>query len=306
MGSLPLHAPAITGRAGAATARRRSRARAHPRRAALLPGAGDGRGAGGPARRRGGPRRRRGAARRGRDPAFRRGSGGHKTIADLVRGLEARGPPRTAARRRGGPPRRRRRPLGIFRSSSGRSRARCASAPGPTAPTSWSPPAGRPCPRSCGCPAPAPAPTSSRTTSPSSTPTSIEREWAAWTYRQGLHAICASPWLAGVVRDDYGASASAFDLGVDHDELPAAADVERRADRVLFYARADDAAARRPAGRPRAAGAALAAAPASRSRSSARPGRCARRSRTAHLGVLAPAALAQRLRAGRPSAWCSR
>jgi len=67
--------------------------------------------------------------------------------------------------------------------------------------------------------------------------TSIEREWAAWTYRQGLHAICASPWLAALVRDEYGASASAFDLGVDHAVYGTRA-VHRREDLVLFYARA--------------------------------------------------------------------
>ena len=36
-------------------------------------------------------------------------------------------------------------------------------------------------------------------------PTSAEREWAAWTYRQGLHCIAASPWLADLVRTRYGA-----------------------------------------------------------------------------------------------------
>jgi glycosyltransferase involved in cell wall biosynthesis len=67
--------------------------------------------------------------------------------------------------------------------------------------------------------------------------TSAERLWAEWTYRQGLHCICASPWLAGVVRDAYGATASAFDLGVDHEHyrpLP----THRRDDLVLAYARA--------------------------------------------------------------------
>ena len=39
-------------------------------------------------------------------------------------------------------------------------------------------------------------------------PTSAERMWAEWTYRQGLHCICASPWLAGLVRDRYDASAT--------------------------------------------------------------------------------------------------
>ncbi|HEV7804253.1 MAG TPA: glycosyltransferase family 4 protein [Solirubrobacteraceae bacterium] len=67
--------------------------------------------------------------------------------------------------------------------------------------------------------------------------TSAEREWAAWTYRQGLHVIAASAWLAGLVRERYGAGAQAFEFGIDHEtyrplELP------RRDDRVLFYARA--------------------------------------------------------------------
>jgi glycosyltransferase involved in cell wall biosynthesis len=68
-------------------------------------------------------------------------------------------------------------------------------------------------------------------------PTSAEREWAQWTYGQGLHCIAASPWLAALVRARYGASATSFDLGIDHDRYRPA-DVERRADRVLFYARA--------------------------------------------------------------------
>lgn len=67
--------------------------------------------------------------------------------------------------------------------------------------------------------------------------TSAERVWAQETYGLGMHCVCASPWLAGVMRDRYGASASSFDLGVRHDvyrPLP-----ERRAgDLVLLYARA--------------------------------------------------------------------
>jgi len=68
-------------------------------------------------------------------------------------------------------------------------------------------------------------------------PTSAERDWAAWTYRQGLHCIAASPWLADLVRTRYGAGATSFDLGIDHERYRPA-DVQRRADRVLFYARA--------------------------------------------------------------------
>jgi glycosyltransferase involved in cell wall biosynthesis len=68
-------------------------------------------------------------------------------------------------------------------------------------------------------------------------PTSAEREWAAWTYRQGLHCIAASPWLADLVRTRYGAGATSFDLGIDHERYRPT-EVQRRADRVLFYARA--------------------------------------------------------------------
>jgi len=65
--------------------------------------------------------------------------------------------------------------------------------------------------------------------------TSIERSWAEWTYRQGVHAICASQWLAELVATRYGSMTSTFDPGVDHDcfrPLP----THRRDDLVLFYA----------------------------------------------------------------------
>ena len=68
-------------------------------------------------------------------------------------------------------------------------------------------------------------------------PTSAERLWAEWTYRQGLHCICASPWLAEIVTDRYGASATPFDLGVDHGSYHPLG-THRREELVLFYARA--------------------------------------------------------------------
>jgi glycosyltransferase involved in cell wall biosynthesis len=68
-------------------------------------------------------------------------------------------------------------------------------------------------------------------------PTSAEREWAAWTYRQGLHCIAASPWLAQLLRERYDASATSFDLGIDHERYRPV-DVGRSEDYVLFYARA--------------------------------------------------------------------
>jgi glycosyltransferase involved in cell wall biosynthesis len=67
--------------------------------------------------------------------------------------------------------------------------------------------------------------------------TSAERTWAEQTYGLGLHCVCASPWLARLMRSRYGASASAFDLGVRHDVYRPLG-VPRRDDLVLLYARA--------------------------------------------------------------------
>lgn len=66
---------------------------------------------------------------------------------------------------------------------------------------------------------------------------SAEAMWAADSYRRGLHCIAASRWLASLLRDGYGASATHFDLAVDG-ALYRPAGVERREDLVLFYARA--------------------------------------------------------------------
>jgi glycosyltransferase involved in cell wall biosynthesis len=75
---------------------------------------------------------------------------------------------------------------------------------------------------------------------------SAESLWAAQTYGYGLHCIAASPWLASVLSDRYGASATHFDLAVDHDTYRARASdaaEERSRDAgepalVAFYARA--------------------------------------------------------------------
>jgi glycosyltransferase involved in cell wall biosynthesis len=65
---------------------------------------------------------------------------------------------------------------------------------------------------------------------------SAERALAEDTYRHGLHCIAASPWLRGLLRDRYGASADAFQLGVDH-AVYCPRDVPRRSDTVIYYAR---------------------------------------------------------------------
>jgi glycosyltransferase involved in cell wall biosynthesis len=67
-------------------------------------------------------------------------------------------------------------------------------------------------------------------------PESAERRWAEETYRLGLHCITAGRWLRDLVTQSYGASASWFDLGVDH-SVYRPQDVRRDDSSVLFYAR---------------------------------------------------------------------
>jgi GT2 family glycosyltransferase/glycosyltransferase involved in cell wall biosynthesis len=67
--------------------------------------------------------------------------------------------------------------------------------------------------------------------------TSTESRLAEDTYRHGMHCIAASPWLRDLVAERYGASADAFQLGVDHAIYAPRADVARRRDTVVYYAR---------------------------------------------------------------------
>jgi glycosyltransferase involved in cell wall biosynthesis len=66
--------------------------------------------------------------------------------------------------------------------------------------------------------------------------TSVERELAERTYSQGLYCIAASPWLRDVLTERYGAHAEAFQLGVEHD-VYRPRPVGRREDTVIYYAR---------------------------------------------------------------------
>jgi glycosyltransferase involved in cell wall biosynthesis len=68
--------------------------------------------------------------------------------------------------------------------------------------------------------------------------TSAQRLWAADSYRHGLYPITAGPWLVDVMREHYGLPASHFELGVDRDVYHPRDEVARRDDVVLFYARA--------------------------------------------------------------------
>ena len=67
-------------------------------------------------------------------------------------------------------------------------------------------------------------------------PTSAESRWADETYRMGLHCITAGRWLRDLVTQNYGATASWFDLGIDH-SLYRDLGRERDARSVLFYSR---------------------------------------------------------------------
>ena len=134
-------------------------------------------------------------------PPFRRGSGGHSTIFNLLTRLEERGhtvidlAPRPGRLPRGASGR---------RSSRGdlREYFRPIARPGVqglrrtgTAPTSCSPRAGTPSTPCCGSTTAARAPTSSRTTSPSSSPPRPSRVCAERTYTPGSTASPPSPWL---------------------------------------------------------------------------------------------------------------
>lgn len=68
-------------------------------------------------------------------------------------------------------------------------------------------------------------------------PTSTEESLAEDTYRRGVHCIAASPWLRDLLASRYGASADAFQLGVDHEVYRPLPEVARRRDTVVYYAR---------------------------------------------------------------------
>jgi glycosyltransferase involved in cell wall biosynthesis len=67
-------------------------------------------------------------------------------------------------------------------------------------------------------------------------PASAEARWAEQTYSQGLFHVTAGPWLAGLLRERFGARAQWFPLGIDH-EIYRPQGASRRTDTVLLYAR---------------------------------------------------------------------
>jgi glycosyltransferase involved in cell wall biosynthesis len=175
-------------------------------------------------------------------PSFRKGSGGHSTITHLLRGLEARGHRCSVwvddeeGRHAGtAPDELDAQWKAFFGPLRGRVHATLAAWHGAdvVVATGW-----QTVHRSLRLPGAAARAYLVQDHEPEFYGTSAEATWAAETYRLGLHAVCASPWLADLVRERYGASAGAFDLGVDHATYRPLPGVERRPDRVLLYARA--------------------------------------------------------------------
>jgi glycosyltransferase involved in cell wall biosynthesis len=174
-------------------------------------------------------------------PQFRRGSGGHSTIAHLLRGLEARGHAcavhvldeegRHAGQSPDGVAALWREFFGPLRGAVRLGLEAWDGADVALA-TGW-----QTVPAVLRLPGAAARAYLVQDHEPDFYPASAERQWAAWTYRQGLHCIAASPWLAGLLGSSYGATATSFDLGVDHEHYRPHP-THRRDDLVLFYARA--------------------------------------------------------------------
>jgi O-antigen biosynthesis protein len=173
-------------------------------------------------------------------PFFREGSGGHTTIANLVRGLERLGhrcslwiddPGRRCAGGPAGAERDLRKWFGPFAASvhygcDGWRGADVAVA------TGWQTVA-----RVRVLPGAAARAYLVQDHEPEFFGTSAQRLWAEDSYRHGLYPITAGPWLAEVMGSEYGLPATHFELGVDTG-LYCPQEVERQEDVVLFYARA--------------------------------------------------------------------
>lgn len=67
--------------------------------------------------------------------------------------------------------------------------------------------------------------------------TSVQRAYAADSYRHDVYAITAGEWLAETMRDTYGLPATSFDLGIDGDRYKPDPSIARRSNVVVAYAR---------------------------------------------------------------------
>ena len=236
-------------------------------------------------------------------PPFRRGSGGHNTLLQILIAARAARPrlQRLGPRRACGctSPSGPACCAGTCASSSRRSRRRStrASTPG-RAPTSRSRPAGRRCyPALLLDQLPRPRLRRQRPRARLLRRPRSSARSPSDTYRQGLHCIAASPWLRDLLVDRYGASADAFQLGVEHDAYQPRP-IARRDDTVDLLRAPRDAAPRR-ADRPRGAARAPRAPAADADRPVRRPDtRSRRRSPTSTSACCTPDAAVVAVLAG--------
>jgi glycosyltransferase involved in cell wall biosynthesis len=172
-------------------------------------------------------------------PFFQQGSGGHMTIANLVRALERRGhrcslwiddPGRRCSGGAEGAARDLRAWFGPFEASVAYGLEAFAGADVAVA-TGWQtvarvrtlPAAGRAY--------------LVQDHEPEFFGTSVQRAWAEDSYRHGLYPITAGQWLADTMGELYGLPATAFDLGIDGERYRPSSEVVRRSNVVVAYAR---------------------------------------------------------------------
>jgi glycosyltransferase involved in cell wall biosynthesis len=67
--------------------------------------------------------------------------------------------------------------------------------------------------------------------------TSVQRAWAEDSYAHGLYPITAGRWLADTMGELYGLPATSFDLGIDGERYRPDPSIARREDVVVAYAR---------------------------------------------------------------------
>ncbi|HWH96000.1 MAG TPA: glycosyltransferase family 4 protein [Baekduia sp.] len=172
-------------------------------------------------------------------PFFRQGSGGHMTIANLVRGLERRGhrcslwiddPGRRVAGGAGRGPADLRAWFGPFDATVAYGLEEFTTADVVVA-TGWQTVARVRTLAAAG------RAYLVQDHEPEFFGTSVQRAWAEDSYRHDFYPITAGRWLADTMRESYGLPATSFDLGIDGERYHALPGVTRRDDVVVAYAR---------------------------------------------------------------------
>jgi O-antigen biosynthesis protein len=70
-------------------------------------------------------------------------------------------------------------------------------------------------------------------------PTSVESLWAEQTYGMGYRCLAYTPWLAGVLREQYGLKVAQFDMGTDLETYTSTGSEEREPGLIAVYGRGE-------------------------------------------------------------------